>query len=135
MMSISLFEHNLLAYNSAIEMLENFGKAAIIHPTGTGKSFIAFKLCEDNPHNCICWVSPSEYIFKTQLENLEKSSGGYIPDNIAFFTYAKLMNMSSEEIKAIRPSYIILDEFHRCGAEMWGLGVKSLLQYIQTYRC
>ena len=127
MMSISLFEHNLLAYNSAIEMLENFGKAAIIHPTGTGKSFIAFKLCEDNPHNCICWVSPSEYIFKTQLENLEKSSGGYIPDNIAFFTYAKLMNMSSEEIKAIRPSYIILDEFHRCGAEMWGLGVKSLL--------
>lgn len=108
-------------------MLAECKKAAIIHPTGTGKSFIAFKLCEDNPDKCICWVSPSEYIFKTQLENLEKVSGGYVPDNIAFFTYAKLMNMSDEEIKAICPSYIIFDEFHRCGAEMWGQGVSALL--------
>lgn len=37
------------------------------------------------------------------------------------------MNMSDEEINTIRPDYIILDEFHRCGAEMWGLEVKSLL--------
>ncbi len=50
-----------------------------------------------------------------ELENLEKSSGGYIPDNIAFYTYAKLMNIFDEEIKAVRTSYIILDEFNRCG--------------------
>ena len=29
-------------------MLQETVKAAIIHPTGTGKFFIAFKLCEDN---------------------------------------------------------------------------------------
>lgn len=126
-MSVSLYQHNQVAYNSAVKMLTEYKKAAVIHPTGTGKSFIAFKLCEDNPDKCICWISPSEYIFKTQLENLEKSSGGYVPENIAFYTYAKLMNMSDEEIEAIRPDYIILDEFHRCGAEVWGLGVKSLL--------
>ena len=126
-LSISLFQHNKVAYNSAVKMLAECNKAAIIHPTGTGKSFIGFKLCEDNSDKCICWVSPSEYIFQTQLENLEQSSNGYKPDNIAFFTYAKLMNMSDEEIKTVRPDYIILDEFHRCGAEMWGLGVKSLL--------
>lgn len=124
---ITLYKHNQIAYEVAVRMLREQGKAAIIHPTGTGKSFIAFKLCEDNSDKRICWVSPSEYIFKTQVENLKKSSGGYIPKNIVFFTYAKLMNMSYEEIKAIRPAYIILDEFHRCGAEMWGLGVKSLL--------
>lgn len=50
-----------------------------------------------------------------------------MPENIAFFTYAKLMNMSNEEITAIQPDYIILDEFHRCGAEIWSLGVKSLI--------
>lgn len=107
-------------------MLNEQKKAAIIHPTGTGKSFIAFKLCEDNANSRICWLSPSEYIFKTQLENL-KSSSGYIPENIAFYTYAKLINMSDEEVKAINPDFIILDEFHRCGAEMWGEGVKILL--------
>lgn len=127
MLSLSLYEHNQTAYDAAVQMLSEYKKAAIIHPTGTGKSFIAFKLCEDNSDKCICWISPSEYIFKTQIENLKKSSDGYVPENISFFTYAKMMNMSDEEIKTICPDYIILDEFHRCGAQMWGFGVKSLL--------
>ena len=55
-------------------MLETTGKAAIIHPTGTGKSFIGFKLCEDFPDKKICWLSPSEYIFRTLLENLAANS-------------------------------------------------------------
>ena len=67
-MAISLFEHNETAYYAALSMMKNTGKAAIVHPTGTGKSFIGFKLCEDNPNKKICWLSPSEYIFKTQLE-------------------------------------------------------------------
>ena len=126
-MSISLFQHNEVAYNSAIKMLAECKKAAIIHPTGTGKSFIAFKLCEDYPEKTICWLSPSEYIFKTQLENLKKSCNGYAPENIKFYTYAKLMNLSEQELSQISPDYIILDEFHRCGAEMWGQGVSALL--------
>ena len=69
-MAISLFEYNETAYNSAILMMNKEEKTAIIHPTGTGKSFIGFKLCEDNPNKRICWLSPSEYIFETQLENL-----------------------------------------------------------------
>lgn len=126
-MSIDLFEHNRQAYDVAVTMLDKTGKAAVIHPTGTGKSFIGFKLCEDNPDKNILWLSPSEYIFKTQLENLAAVSDGYQPENIKFFTYAKLMNMTAEEISATEPDYIILDEFHRCGAEMWGMGVQRLL--------
>ena len=37
------------------------------------------------------------------------------------------MLMSSEELSEIKPDYIILDEFHRCGAEMWGGGVDRFL--------
>ena len=121
-----LFEHNQTAYDSVVEMLSQTGKAAVIHPTGTGKSFIGFKLCEDNLDKTVCWLSPSEYIFKTQLDNL-KASGGKSPDNIKFFTYAKLMQMSQSELHEIKPAYIILDEFHRCGADMWGKGVNKLL--------
>ncbi|MCX4286880.1 MAG: helicase, partial [Clostridia bacterium] len=100
-------------------MLAETGKAAIIHPTGTGKSFIAFKLCEDNEDRRVLWLSPSEYIFKTQIENLKVVSEGCCPNNIVFYTYAKLMYMSETEIAEIKPDYIVLDEFHRCGAEMW----------------
>ena len=127
-MPMHLFEHNQTAYEAAVRMLSERGKAAVIHPTGTGKSFIGFKLCEDNPDKRICWLSPSRYIFQTQLENLAETSDGYQPDNIFFNTYAKLMNAAPEEIAEIQPNYIILDEFHRCGAELWGAGVDAVLK-------
>ena len=126
-MRIDLYSHNKSAYENALVLLQSKKKTAVIHPTGTGKSFIAFKLCEDNPDKKICWLSPSEYIFDTQLENLRRATNGYAPQNISFFTYAKLMNMSKAEIAEIEPDYIILDEFHRCGARMWGQGVETLL--------
>ena len=127
-MAMNLFEHNKTAYNAAVTMLSERGKAAVIHPTGTGKSFIGFKLCEDNPDKTICWLSPSRYIYQTQLENLAETSDGYQPENVKFYTYAKLMNVSADEIAEIKPDYIILDEFHRCGAELWGAGVDAVLK-------
>lgn len=125
-MKIELFEHNQTAYRAALSMLKIAGKAAVIHPTGTGKSFLGFKLCEDFPEARVAWLSPSEYIFKTQMENLRKS-GAKEPDNIRFYTYAKLAGMPREELRMICPDYIILDEFHRCGARTWGQGVGNLL--------
>lgn len=126
-MSIKLFAHNQSAFDSALDMLAETGKAAVVHPTGTGKSYIGFKLCEQFPDKTVCWLSPSEYIYKTQLENLKEDSDGWQPENITFFTYAKLMMMTDDELSEIKPDYIILDEFHRCGAEMWGDGVDRLL--------
>lgn len=126
-MSMHLFEHNETAYKAAIHMLSERGKVAVVHPTGTGKSFIGFKLCEDNPDKTILWLSPSRYIYQTQLENLAETSDGYQPENVKFYTYAKLMNVTEDEIAELKPDYIILDEFHRCGAELWGAGVKEIL--------
>lgn len=126
---LGLYKHNKLAYENVVSMLDNTSKAAVIHPTGTGKSFIGFKLCEDNPDKIVCWLSPSEYIFKTQIENIKKNEDDFSFENTKFYTYAKLMNMTDAEISDIKPDYIILDEFHRCGAEMWGAGVQRLLSY------
>lgn len=124
---MELFQHNRTAYDNAFAMMAQTGKAAIIHPTGTGKSFIAFQLALDNPEKRICWMSPSEYIFKTQLENLADANGGIVPENITFYTYAKLPLLADEEVAAIQPDYIVLDEFHRCGAQVWGAGVQAVL--------
>ena len=88
-MPISLFPHNQSAYESLLDMLEVKRKACVIHPTGTGKSFIGFRYCEDHPEESVVWISPSEYIFKTQCENL-LAAGVTIPENITFYTYQKL---------------------------------------------
>ena len=71
-MDLKLFEHNRKAYEAAINLIDETGKAAVIHPTGTGKSFIAFQLAAEHPEKKILWLSPSEYIYQTQLENLKK---------------------------------------------------------------
>ena len=142
-MDITLFEHNRIAYQKVLRMLEETGKAAIIHPTGTGKSFIGFKLCQDFQDKTVCWLSPSEYIFRTQVENLAAgsqvsadnvkepycSTGNGVKglDNVRFYTYAKLISMTESELQKIKPDYIVLDEFHRCGAKVWGQGVRRVL--------
>ena len=74
-MGLVLYKHYLEAYLKLLPMLESTGKACIVHPTGTGKSFIGFKLCEYHPDKRVCWLSPSEYIFRTQIENLCDKNG------------------------------------------------------------
>ena len=132
--ALRLFEHNEKAYRAAVRMMEQYGKAAIVHPTGTGKSYIAFKLIEDNPEKIVIWLSPSEYIFKTQLDSLKKNDPDLSLANLRFYTYAKLMCCTQaqlEKIAAQKPAYIILDEFHRAGAECWGESTVALLRLCQ----
>ena len=130
-MVLHLFEHNARAYQAVAAMLEQYGKAAVVHPTGTGKSYIAFKLIEDHPDAAFLWLSPSEYIFRTQLENLQKQAPDFPLGNVRFATYARLLFCTKEqlaEIAALHPAYIIMDEFHRAGAERWGERVRELLE-------
>ena len=138
-MAIELFEHNQTAYQAALYMLKTAGKAAIIHPTGTGKSFIGFKLCEDFPEKIVCWLSPSEYIFRTQVENLAANTGKDVKclENVRFYTYAKLMSMTEEELGEIRPDYIILYWMNSIAA-VRPSGDRGCISYclcIQARRC
>ena len=104
-------------------MLKTHGRAAVIHPTGTGKSFIAFKLIEEHPDAQFLWLSPNDYIFESQRRNV---SGNF--NNVVHMTYTRLIRMNEEELNLLCSEYIILDEFHRCGAYCWGTGVERLLK-------
>lgn len=126
-MSVHLFSHNRQAYDAVTVMLEKASKAAVIHPTGTGKSFIAFKWIEEHAQERFVWLSPSEYIYHTQIENITHIEPDFPVWQITFLTYARLMMMTGEEMAALHPDGIILDEFHRCGAKCWGGGVTRLL--------
>ncbi len=107
-MSIELYKHNQEAYENAVSTLSACKKAAIVHPTGTGKSFIGFKLCDENQDERICWLSPSEYIFKTQIENIKKVAPDFTAKNIIFIV-----------------------RVHRNGVRV----SKDCLMYIKMFRC
>ncbi len=126
MRKIKLFPHNKTAYEKAVKMLNEKGKAAIVHPTGTGKSFIAFALARDNSSKKFLWLSPSKYIYDLQCKNLWQSQHIKLT-NIDFHTYSWLM-LNEWKIKELKPDYIILDEFHRTGADKWGRSVRKLIK-------
>lgn len=127
---LELFAHNRAAYSAAVKLLASTGKAAVIHPTGTGKSFIAFRLVADHPGKTILWLSPSEYIFATQCESLRRQAPEVSLANVHFYTYAKLLRLTEDDLAAIadlHPVYIILDEYHRAGAQEWSAALQRLL--------
>jgi superfamily II DNA or RNA helicase len=125
MRQIKLYPHNLLAYEKVVKMLKEEGKAAIIHPTGTGKSFIAFALARDNQDKKFIWLSPSEYIYELQCKNLWQKQHMKL-SNIDFHTYTWLIH-NDEIIAKLKADYIILDEFHRTGAREWEKSVRKLI--------
>ncbi len=124
-MNLKLYPHNHEAFVKVEQLLKTKGKAAVIHPTGTGKSYIAYALIVSHPDKEFLWISPNEYIYKTQLDMLKKGQG-FTFQNVVFRTYAWVLK-NPEKLIDVQFDYIILDEFHRVGAKRWGEGVKCIL--------
>ena len=129
-MPIRLRKHNEETYEKIKEGFKKSNKVAVVHPTGTGKSFLALKLLEENKGKRALYVAPSNAI----LHNLKKNifeSGMNMTDfpNLKRITYQKLMKLSKEDLEKMGVDIIIFDEFHHCGAPEWGAGVERLLEY------
>ena len=72
-MEINLYEHNQKAYDKMKNMIKEREKCCIIHPTGTGKSYIALKWLNKNKNKKSLLVTSSlsiiSQIEKTIREN------------------------------------------------------------------
>lgn len=128
-MPIILKPHNIEPYQKVNDKFKESNKVAVIHPTGTGKMFIALKFLEDNKEKKAIYVAPSNAILHDVKKNIF-SEGMTMSDfpNLKRITYQKLMSLTDEEIQELEADIIILDEFHHCGAPEWGAGVERLLQ-------
>ena len=124
-MSVKLKKHNQQAYAKVKEMFEKDNKAAIIHPTGTGKSYIALKLIEENPDKKIIYLSPSMAIMHQLKKNMINEGVNF--KNLTRCTYQKLTSLNKSGQLNLDADIIILDEFHHCGAEEWGKAVENLI--------
>ena len=54
---MDLLPHNKNAYEAVISHLQKSDRTCVIHPTGTGKSYIALQIIEDNPDARILYVT------------------------------------------------------------------------------
>ena len=59
-MSMKLHPVNEQVFQKAVQMLETRNKAAVFHPTGTGKSCIAWKVVEARPETVFFWLVAGE---------------------------------------------------------------------------
>jgi len=74
-------------------------------------------------------LAPSRYILDQQRAKVP-----WATQSTTFMTYAKIANLTQQQIKNLGVEIIILDEFHRCGAEVWGAGVQRVLTaYSDSY--
>lgn len=124
---IELREHQQEPYNGIKQEFEDGNRAALIHPTGTGKGHIGLKIVEDNQGKRVLYLAPSNAILHQVKENAIKYNGKMF-SNLVRMTYQKLARLSREEMAEIKPDIIILDEFHHCGAPVWGEAVKELCE-------
>lgn len=124
---IELYPHNQRAYEKLVSMLEHADRACVIEPPGCGKSFIAYKLIADNPEKKFLWLGPNDYVFAEQKANFERE-GSSLPDNLVTMTYATAMVRGRDGTLDVEADYIILDEFHHCGAPEWSKGVDAVVE-------
>lgn len=131
MPKIELYPHNQAALNHLEEALKYTRRAAVIQPTGTGKSFVALAFIERRPNNSFLYLAPSTHIF-----NQLKHHAGHtdVLLHTTMMTYQNLCLLHEDELGKLEPDYIILDEFHRCGADDWGSAVDHLLAlYVECF--
>ena len=123
-MSIELLPHGQQAYENVKKIFEKDNRAAVIHPTGTGKSYIALKLAEENPDKKLLYIAPSLPI----LDQIERNSKENGINNIQTITYQKLLMMlKNGEIENLSADYIVTDEFHHYTGDRWADALDMLL--------
>ena len=139
---LELQEHQQDAYNAVQKTYEQGNRAAVVIPTGCGKSFIALKLMEDNRDKNILFLAPTIAIRNQMYNYIAKYIVGEEPTserpariiakehfpNLEIRLYQTLLKVSDEDMEKYHADIIIMDELHRTGAEKWGEKVNTLLE-------
>ena len=128
---LELYEHNIRSYEKVKKQFENDNIAAIVHATGTGKSFNALHLALDNKDKKIIYVVPYGSIIEHEKELIEQNENVSLDNdfpNLEFRTYQSFINMSRDEISELKVDLLILDEFHHIGAPIWGQRINTLIE-------
>ena len=117
-MRTQLLPHNKTAYTKVMKALETSDRTCVVHPTGTGKSYLIAAVSESYKNVLI--LGPNNFVLGQVGKVLSWRKEG-----VRYMTYTALIRAES-----VPDDYdlICLDEFHRAGASEWGDAVLYLLE-------
>lgn len=96
-MSMTLNPVNEAAFQKAVQSLETLNRAAVFHPTGTGKSCIAWKVVEAHPQTTFFWLVAGAQRLALRQAELTRYNGGILPGNVRFCDCEKLAAATPEQ--------------------------------------
>ena len=130
-MSMTLNPVNEAAFQKAVQSLETLNRAAVFHPTGTGKSCIAWKVVEVHPQTTFFWLVAGAQRLALRQAELTRYNGGTLPGNVRFCDCEKLAAATPEQWVRLgeqKPGCIVLDCYHELSAVCWAQSVQKLLR-------
>lgn len=130
-MSMTLNPVNEAAFQKAVQSLETLNRAAVFHPTGTGKSCIAWKVVEAHPQTTFFWLVAGAQRLALRQAELTRYNGGTLPGNVRFCDCEKLAAATPEQWVRLgeqKPGCIVLDCYHELNAVCWAQSVQKLLR-------
>lgn len=130
-MSMTLNPVNEAAFQKAVQSLEALNRAAVFHPTGTGKSCIAWKVVEAHPQTTFFWLVAGAQRLALRQAELTRYNGGTLPGNVRFCDCEKLAAATPEQWVRLgeqKPGCIVLDCYHELSAVCWAQSVQKLLR-------
>lgn len=134
-MSMTLNPVNEAAFQKAVQSLETLNRAAVFHPTGTGKSCIAWKVVEAHPQTTFFWLVAGAQRLALRQAELTRYNGGTLPGNVRFCDCEKLAAATPEQWVRLgeqKPGCIVLDCYHELSAVCWAQSVQKLLMCPQA---
>lgn len=134
---LNLLEHQKEAYDEVENLFENGKHAAVIFPTGCGKSFVTLKYILEHSDERILFLAPRNAIKEQMYEyvvrfigglddsiekiieeygSMEKAAQVFIP-NIKGMLYQSVLGIGKKEsidevISKLKPDLIVIDEMH-----------------------
>lgn len=136
-------------FENVMSNLKQYGKCAIVRPTGFGKTWILTEIIKH--YNKVLYLYPAAVIRDTVVNRYydsmyDEETLSYIdeegmeldPDTVDTFieckkiekctlmTYAKLIRLSDDELNAMDYDLILMDEVHRVGGPMTKIAVNKL---------
>lgn len=129
-MSMTLNPVNEAAFQKAVQSLETLNRAAVFHPTGTGKSCIAWKVVEAHPQTTFFWLVAGAQRLALRQAELTRYNGGTLPGNVRFCDCEKLAATPEQWVRLgeQKPGCIVLDCYHELSAVCWAQSVQKLLR-------
>lgn len=130
-MSMTLNPVNEAAFQKAVQSLETLNRTAVFHPTGTGKSCIAWKVVEAHPQTTFFWLVAGAQRLALRQAELTRYNGGTLPGNVRFCDCEKLAAATPEQWVRLgeqKPGCIVLDCYHELSAVCWAQSVQKLLR-------